>query len=521
MKAIELIRVSTEAQAGEDRASIPSQRSVNRTTAARYGLEIVRSIELTDVSGASVLLSPEMQELIQLIQSPSIEAVVTREFSRLMRPEKFSDYALLQAFADSRTKLFMPDGPIDFSEKSGRLMGTIRAAIAGLERSEIQERCWRGKEEKRKAGKNVSATLPLGVSYDKQRGYSYNAEMPRVRKAFEMILSGITNYAEVCRRTGISRTQVFKLLRNPIWTGWRVYEWKCDPTRRMTRADGRQGYSYKIRRDPGDVIRVRVIEEPMMTDQQFQQAQRIMDAKRDACRRERNSPSLYGGFVFCGLCGAPLIPIAKNGLGTRYYICRDRKVKPKKGPRCEQGYLRAEPLEELVNQFLLAEFSAPIFASQLATELTMSRNSATITTRIERLETELRGLESRRSRLAEAFLDGILNKESCQQRIDAIRSRVETVSQELADFRSLREPALAASELSEVLAPFMDVELLTRGDRRRLLALTAPKIFFRKYSISKVTRLSDSTLASKQDPSPSGEAPLPWAPRGDEGVDRF
>jgi DNA invertase Pin-like site-specific DNA recombinase len=97
-KVIELIRVSTAQQAAEDRASIPAQREMNRRTAAQYGLEIVRSIEISDVSGASVLKAPEIQELIDLMASPDIHGVVTREFSRLMRPENFGDYALLQEF---------------------------------------------------------------------------------------------------------------------------------------------------------------------------------------------------------------------------------------------------------------------------------------------------------------------------------------------------------------------------------------------------------------------------------------
>ena len=55
-----------------------------------------------------------------------------------------------EAFADSNTILYLPEGPIDFTSKTGRLMGTIRAAIAGLERSEILERVWTAKEEKRR-----------------------------------------------------------------------------------------------------------------------------------------------------------------------------------------------------------------------------------------------------------------------------------------------------------------------------------------------------------------------------------
>jgi hypothetical protein len=68
-KAIELIRVSTEAQAGDDRASIPAQRAINRRTAAQFGLTIAESIELTDVSGTAMLQAPEIQRLLLRLQA--------------------------------------------------------------------------------------------------------------------------------------------------------------------------------------------------------------------------------------------------------------------------------------------------------------------------------------------------------------------------------------------------------------------------------------------------------------------
>ena len=118
-RVIELIRVSTKEQAASDRASIPAQRAINKRTSDIYGLTVVRSIELSDVSGAAVLYAPEMKQLLELIKDAEIHGVVTREFSRLMRPENFSDYAILQAFAESNTLLYLPDGPIDFSCKTG------------------------------------------------------------------------------------------------------------------------------------------------------------------------------------------------------------------------------------------------------------------------------------------------------------------------------------------------------------------------------------------------------------------
>jgi hypothetical protein len=88
--------------------------------------------------------------MIELMRSPEIHGVVTKEFSRLMRPENFDDYQLLQHFADTKTILYLPEGPIDLGSKMGRLMGGVRALFAGVEREEIRERVWGAKEAKRK-----------------------------------------------------------------------------------------------------------------------------------------------------------------------------------------------------------------------------------------------------------------------------------------------------------------------------------------------------------------------------------
>jgi DNA invertase Pin-like site-specific DNA recombinase len=229
-KVIELIRVSTEGQAATDRASIPAQRAVNRRTCAQYGLEIIRSISIEDVSGACVLLAPEMQQLIEAMRSPDVHGVVAREFSRLMRPENFEDFALLQVFVDSRTVLYLPEGPLDLNSKTGRLMGTIRAAIAGMERTEILERVWSAKEEKRRRGELAQShiVLPFAVGYDESRGFYYKPEAERVREAFRLFLAGNQSYGQLAKLVGVTSRGMHLIMRNPIWTGWRVIDKKRD-----------------------------------------------------------------------------------------------------------------------------------------------------------------------------------------------------------------------------------------------------------------------------------------------------
>src|SRR5260370_27382912 len=183
---IELIRVSTEAQADRYHASIPSQRLMNRRTAQTYGLDIIRTIELVDVSGTAVLRTPEMQELLKLIESPDIHGVVAREFSRVMRPDRFTDYVLFQALQDSKTVLYLPDGPIDWTTNPGRLPGPIHAAIAGLERRGMLCRSLGNKKEKSRAGKhsNNHHTFPFSAGYKRSRGWFHYPDAQKINKEF-------------------------------------------------------------------------------------------------------------------------------------------------------------------------------------------------------------------------------------------------------------------------------------------------------------------------------------------------
>ena len=231
-KVIELVRVSTEGQAAADRAGIPAQRAANQRTAAQYGLQIINTIEITDVSGTAVLRSPEMQKLLRLIESPDIHGVVAKEFSRLMRPENFADYDLLQHFIDTNTVLYLPDGPLDFASEAGKLLGGIRALIAGQERREMLRRLHDAKEAIRRAGKNAggASVLPYGIGYSKDRGWHHTPEIGKVKRAFEMFLGGETSYQRIGRELNVPRQNVRYVMENRVYTGWRVYDQRRDPS---------------------------------------------------------------------------------------------------------------------------------------------------------------------------------------------------------------------------------------------------------------------------------------------------
>lgn len=479
-KVIELIRVSTEGQAAEDRASIPAQIAVNRRTCAQYDLTIVRTIEITDVSGASVLLAPEIQQLLELMKLPEIDGVVAREFSRLMRPENFSDYALLQAFVDSHTVLYLPEGPLDLNNKTGRLMGTIRAAIAGLERTEILERVWSAKEEKRRRGELAQSdiVLPFGVGYEEGHFY-YKPEAERVREAFRRFLAGEQSYSKLAKMVGVSPRGMHTIMRNHIWIGWRVIDKKRDSSGagHYARPGGRQADRRKISRAPEDVIRVRVIDEPLIAEADFLTVQRIMDLKQKKHWRSREDYDhrfTYNGFLTCSVCGE----LIHTALARRdYYACKGRRIDHK----CQTKYMGREELEQVLD-FLFADRltdSAFVENCVSAARQRAAQNRPEFV--IQRLTAEINNLRAKRERVVDTFIEGILGRKERDRRLAAIDAGIQAAQDRL--MRQSPQDDNDFNALVTTLAPLVEWRHWTREQKRQVLSTLVPDIRVADYTV--------------------------------------
>jgi len=477
-RVIQLIRVSTEGQAASDRASIPAQRTINARTAAAYGLEIVRTIELSDVSGAAVLFAPEIQEMLRAIASPDIHGVVTREFSRLMRPERYSDYGILGVFEDTRTVLYLPDGPIDFNSRTGKLMGTIRAAMSGMERSEILERAWSAKEEKRRQGKfsQNKKVLPYGVGYEEERGFFYTQAAERVREVFKCVLAGNTNYSSFAKRLRVSPRGLVLILRNPIYTGWRVIDKKRDmtaPVRMRTKADGRQGDRPKIKRAEDEIIRVKVMD-GIVSERDFSAVQRIMDVKQKRHWKHKENfiyRFTYNRFLTCGLCGQ----IVYTGLQRDdYYLCKNRK-------ECKAHYMRRDVLDPQLDELFSSRLTDLSFIEFIASEYEKRVEGQTDARNLERLQARLVALQSQRARVLDAFYEGISDVRERDAKLSQIKTEMSFVQE--AIMREQPPVGITPASLASLFAPLFEYKMLKREDKRRLLATIIPEIHVANYRV--------------------------------------
>jgi DNA invertase Pin-like site-specific DNA recombinase len=498
-RVIELIRVSTEGQAGPDRAGIAAQRAANRRTATHNGLEIVRTIEISDVSGAAVLRSPGMQELLKLIESVDIQGVVAKEFSRLMRPDNFADYALLQAFADTATVLYLPDGPIDLGSKSGRLFGPLRAAIAGLERTEILERVWAAKEEKRRAGKHPQSqiALPYGVGYERRNNrWYFKDEASKVLTAFRSFLSGETSYTEVGREVGINPFSLRVILRNPIYTGWRVYSKRRDPSPKAmrTRSDGRQADRPKIQREPEDIIRVKVLD-PLLSIEDFERVQQILNLKKQnhwRARPDHQRRFTYSGFLKCAVCGNLVYTHASKN--RDWYVCKartwpERILRQKKSlPPCTNQYMRRERLESNLDTIFSERLTNRGILDRIALELLERSGSPTSMKDRSRLQRIQRRLQNKRKRLLDAYFDELLARAELDHRLKEMRAEEHLCEQDLQSTESAT-PKVSAAELAKILEPLTDWEFLSRNEKRLLLQTVIPEIHIENYGVTKLALL--------------------------------
>lgn len=491
-RVIELIRVSTEGQAANDRGGIPAQRAANRATAERHGLEIIRTFQIEDVSGSRVLASPEMQELLRVIEAPQIVGVVAKEFSRLMRPEDLGDFAILQRFIETRTVLYLPDGPVDLGNKSGRLFGVLRAAMAGYERQEILERMTDAKEAIRRAGRHPGGwnSLPFGVAWDPAQGWSYTPEAEKVKVAFRQVLTTTRPYAAIAADLGIGRTSLRVILQNPIWTGWRVYDKRRDQSAAgyVAAKDGRQGYRRKVARPASDIIRLKVLP-GIVSETDFARVQEVLAdrAARERVIRRKNAPFYtFNGFLACALCGDPLY--THRNRRAPYYVCKKNGTRARhRGEGCANPYVLAAKVEAKVEELLSRRLQHESALEAIAQELVKAQERPQIAGMDPDAAKELcASLEAKRTRVLDGFFEGVITRPERDKRLKAIDTELAACHDMLARTAPQSSPPPSAAQLADVLSVFAEFPYLNRDQKRSLLASLKARVFMERYTIQRL-----------------------------------
>lgn len=335
------IRVSTEGQAAEGKAGIPRQQSSINLAAERHGLRIVSTFTLEGVSGSVTGSTPEWSEVRRMLDRGTIRGVVCDAVDRLCRASDL-DLTVLSDLQRAGASVYTPTEVRALSSSSDGLIAGILALVAGQEKREIARRMHAGREINRKRGRWAQdpERLPPGLSFDKVTGeWSTTPEIDHVRRIFKRIADGKASMHKVAIDEGVNRRTLKDRLLNPLYRGFLIHEHTNIYT-----PDGRRK---RVKRDPSDVIRVRVFDEPPVPDAITSAVDaRLTSNRRVYATRGRiaaDDVHVFRGLLHCADCGSPMTTI-RRAQGYGYKCASSARVHRKEEPGkrvqdCRAGHL--------------------------------------------------------------------------------------------------------------------------------------------------------------------------------------
>lgn len=235
MKAAAYIRVSTEAQADEDRFGLEAQKDTIETFAAREGIEITDWFIDPGVSGAT-LDRPGLQELLSA-EAEAFDVVLMAKMDRVAR-DLMAQLWIEKELLRRGWELVSASEPFRGQDPANVLFRQIIGAFAQFEKARITERMSGGRRQKALRGGYAGGAPPMG--YRAQRGSKVLRTDPKkaatVRRVFALRDAHrawtLAQIAEALNREGhtttqgkrFQPTQVKRILDNrPLYEGRYTY----------------------------------------------------------------------------------------------------------------------------------------------------------------------------------------------------------------------------------------------------------------------------------------------------------
>lgn len=440
MRAAILARVSTEAQAGERRASLTNQEELLRQVAARHGWEVVRVFAIPGESAFSgdMASRPQFREAIEAGKRGEFEILLVSEFSRFSRNKRLTEN-VLDELRRHRIALFGANG-VNYTANDD--MATMDSWAAYRASADHSVRVRRGHEAKFRRGLHVG-DVPFGyrrpLTPDGRGGITPDASMPveivedeaeAVRWAFNAYARRVsmTDIAREFNRRGLrprskrgnvlfEASSIQSILENEFYAG--VVSLNVEQTDELGRRE-----------------RVRETREglhvPILTQDEWLAVVVRRSRQTHAGQRET---LLLTGLARCSSCGAYLHAHSMSGRAPLY---RDR-------PR------EASPCGARVRSITNTHVDVPV--QRIIGELSADREFIAAVNRasspgVRRTEAvaERRRMDEERKRIAHAYRIGLMREEEVEVAMSELRRRemdlgpdLESVSSALASMQSWAE----------------------------------------------------------------------------------
>ncbi len=401
-----------------------------------------------DRSTGTKLDRPGLQAALDLARQDHIDQLLVYRIDRLSR--KVRQLASIAEELDGLGVILRSaTEPFDTGSPAGRMMLQMLGVFAEFEHATIVDRITAGIERRAKEGRWYSGRPPFGYTLHEGQLAPDPITAPVVRRIYRLYTEdrlGTIAIAHQLRTdrapapsAGWGHPAVHRVLTNPTYLGrirWRDQDFEST-------------------------------HEPLIDQSVFEQAQAILAERgSDATRRRGNrSDFLLSGVIRCGHCGRAYIGMSARGKGGtyHYYACTARQ---KYGPKACQGErVSREKLETAVLRQLTGIYrDGPLIHDALgAAQEQAQRERPALDEQRRAITTEITRIERSTERYFEAFEQGRLSPERCEQRVSRLNARLDDLhaqQSELADdgadeatyAPTAADLAATASQLESVIA---------------------------------------------------------------------
>ncbi len=384
------------------------QRAAIERHASRFGLTITKEYEERET--AAKLGRPVFLSILKELKHGKADGIIIHKIDRSAR--NLRDWAELGELIDRGVEVHFANENLDLYSRGGRLSADIQAVVASDYIRNLREEVKKGFYGRIKQG---LFPMPAPVGYlNKGQGQVKEPDPVQaqlVKLAFELYSTGqwgIDALTEKMYKMGLrnrnggafSRNGLGGILHNPFYIGL-----------------------IKIKQNGEMFVGKHT---PIIPKQLFDRVQEVLAGK--TTKKKHQHFFLFRKYALCVLCGNKLIPELQKG--NVYYRCQTRT--------CTQKTIREERIEESLAEVLSKLHFNEIEYKYLLSEAVKQDREIIDTNESQRkqLLLQLDQLKTRRSKLTDAYIDGVLDEETFLDKKNQsvieekdIQDRLERISQ--------------------------------------------------------------------------------------------
>lgn len=386
-------RVSTEMQV--DGYSLEAQKERLHKEAEHRGMKVVGEYSDEGKSGKNIKGRPEFQKMLDDIKDgkDKVDYVLVFKLSRFGR-NTADTLNSLQYMEDFGVNLLCVEDGIDSAGASGKLMISVLAAVAEIERDNIKEQTMAGRQQKARDGKWNGGFAPYGYKLVHKEGEKAKVFVIEEKEAehVRLIYDKFTNtpmganavakwlnehgYKKIVRQNGtlsaFSAHFVKLVLDNPVYMGKIAYG-----RRKTEKIDGARNEFHIVKQDEDTYEFYEGIHEEIISEEMWYKAhekRKITGVKHEKTHSMEHF-HILSGLVRCPVCGAKMYGVVnrKKKKGSDeyytdmwYYKCKNR-IKVEGKPCTYKTNIRQDQLNAEVIAMVKWVLDDPDFKKRVAT----------------------------------------------------------------------------------------------------------------------------------------------------------